>query len=196
MYTLGINAAFHDSAACLVKDGQLVAAAEDERFTHIKHGKRPIPFAAYKLPYHAINYCLQSAGITLHQVDHFAYSFDPYLLMPAGTGEEAEINLPLFPAGKEMPEKWLSPWDPIFLQAIANAPGQLTDGYPHHLQTTRISQVDMLHLLGVLYEKITTHLGFLHSSDEYKVIARKRTDPFLSVYWHIYGMIRYRSFFM
>lgn len=230
MYTLGINAAFHDSAACLVKDGQLVAAAEDERFTHIKHGKRPIPFAAYELPYHAINYCLQSAGIRLHQVDHFAYSFDPYLLMPAGTGNEAEISLPLFPAGKEMPEKWLSPWDPLFLQAIANAPGQLTDGYPHHLQATfrdavinrqdqwhylehhlchaasaflpspyeeaavmtidgrgekatttfstgahhtltRISQVDMPHSLGLLYERITTHLGFLHSSDEYKVMA-------------------------
>src|SRR5512138_962583 len=43
MYTLGINAAFHDSAACLVKDGQVLAAAEDERFTHVKHGKRPIP---------------------------------------------------------------------------------------------------------------------------------------------------------
>ncbi|HEY0654663.1 MAG TPA: carbamoyltransferase N-terminal domain-containing protein [Chryseosolibacter sp.] len=43
MYTLGINAVFHDSSACLVKDGVLLAAAEEERFTHIKHGKRPIP---------------------------------------------------------------------------------------------------------------------------------------------------------
>ena len=42
--TLGINAAFHDPAACLVSDGAVVAAAEDERFTHVKHGKRPIPF--------------------------------------------------------------------------------------------------------------------------------------------------------
>lgn len=56
MYTLGINAAFHDSAACILKDGQLLAAAEDERFTHIKHGKRPIPFSAYELPFHAIDY--------------------------------------------------------------------------------------------------------------------------------------------
>ncbi len=45
MYTLGINAVFHDSSAVLVKDGQLLAAAEEERFTHIKHGKRPIPFS-------------------------------------------------------------------------------------------------------------------------------------------------------
>lgn len=46
MYTLGINAVFHDSAACILKDGILLAAAEDERFTHIKHGKRPVPAPA------------------------------------------------------------------------------------------------------------------------------------------------------
>ena len=80
MYTLGINAAFHDSAAALIKDGVLIAAAEDERFTHIKHGKRPIPFTAYELPFHAIDYCLQEAGITINEVDHIAYSFDPALL--------------------------------------------------------------------------------------------------------------------
>ena len=38
MYTLGINAAFHDPSACLVKDGRVVAAAEDERFAHVKRG--------------------------------------------------------------------------------------------------------------------------------------------------------------
>ena len=41
MYTLGINAAYHDPAACLVRDGAVVAAAEEERFTHVKHGNRP-----------------------------------------------------------------------------------------------------------------------------------------------------------
>src|ERR1051325_9869641 len=75
MYTLGINAAYHDSAACLVADGQVVAAAEEERFTHIKHGKRPIPFSAYELPFHAIDYCLKEAGIHLKDVDNIAYSF-------------------------------------------------------------------------------------------------------------------------
>ena len=55
MYTLGINAAYHDSAACLVRDGDVVAAAEEERFTRIKHGKRPVPFTAWELPYHAID---------------------------------------------------------------------------------------------------------------------------------------------
>lgn len=50
MYILGINAAFHDTAAALVKDGKIIAAAEEERFTHIKHGKRPIPFSACIAP--------------------------------------------------------------------------------------------------------------------------------------------------
>jgi predicted NodU family carbamoyl transferase len=54
MKTLGINAAFHDSAACLVADGAVVAAAEEERFTQIKHGKRPVPLRAGELPFHAI----------------------------------------------------------------------------------------------------------------------------------------------
>ncbi|MGV3558384.1 carbamoyltransferase N-terminal domain-containing protein [Larkinella arboricola] len=56
MYTLGINAAFHDPAAVLVKDGVVLAAAEEERFTHIKHSKRPIPFSTYELPYNALTF--------------------------------------------------------------------------------------------------------------------------------------------
>src|SRR5205823_3893933 len=81
MYTLGINAAFHDPAACLVKDGVVLAAVEEERLNHVKHGKRPIPFSTYELPFNAIDYCLSEAGITLAQVDHVAYSFDPGLLL-------------------------------------------------------------------------------------------------------------------
>src|SRR4051812_12332782 len=81
MYTIGINAAYHDSAACLVRDGILLAAAEDERFTHVKHAKRPVPFSTWELPYHAIDYCLREAGIALSDVDHLAYSYDPYLLL-------------------------------------------------------------------------------------------------------------------
>lgn len=49
---------------------------------------------------------------------------------------------------------------PDLFAGHANAPGQLTDGSPHHLQLTRISQVDMPHSLGLLYEKITAHLVF------------------------------------
>ena len=48
MRVLGINAIFHDPAACLVVDGRIVAAAEEERFSRRKHGKRPVPFSAWE----------------------------------------------------------------------------------------------------------------------------------------------------
>jgi carbamoyltransferase len=228
MYTLGINAAFHDPAACLVTDGVVLAAAEEERFTHVKHGKRPVPFSTWELPFHAIDYCLREADIDLAAVDHVAYSFDPYLLLGRRRGDAA-IALPLEPA-EHPSDEWLSPWDPLFLASIVNAPGQLLDGAPHHLEkrwrdvrarhhyrwhfvphhlahaasafhaspfthaavmtldgrgekaTTGyavgggnrlewLGQVHMPHSLGLLYERVTEYLGFLHSSDEYKVMA-------------------------
>ena len=45
MYTLGIYAVYHDSSATLVRDGTVIAAAEEKRFTHVKHGERPVPFS-------------------------------------------------------------------------------------------------------------------------------------------------------
>ncbi len=131
MYTLGINAAFHDPAACLVRDGMVVAAAEEERFTHVKHGKRPVPFSTYELPFHAIDFCLQEAGIRLVDVDHVAYSFAPGLLLN-GAAHAESIPLPLQP-GKACGSDGESPWDPLFLSSIVNAPGFLADGAPHHL---------------------------------------------------------------
>ena len=98
MITLGINAAFHDSAAALVVDGEVVAAAEEERFTRIKHGKRPVPFTTWELPFHAIDYCLGEAGVTLAAIDHVAYSFDPAELDGGDASEGAEtIALPVRP---------------------------------------------------------------------------------------------------
>src|SRR5437879_13703591 len=105
MYTLGINAAYHDPAACLVKDGMVLAAAEDERFTHVKHGKRPIPFSTYELPFHAMDYCLREAEVTLKDIDHVAYSFDPYLLLGRRRGD-ATITLPLEPSAQTVPAEW------------------------------------------------------------------------------------------
>src|SRR3982751_1564091 len=121
MYTLGINAAFHDSAAALVKDGNLIAAAEEERFTHIKHGKRPIPFTAYELPFHAIDYCLGVAGIHLRDVDRIAYSFNPYKLLDRHC-RDGHIALPLRPSLAEQTKQGYAEWDPLFLSFIVNAP--------------------------------------------------------------------------
>lgn len=229
MYILGINAAYHDPAACLIKDGQVIAAAEDERFTHIKHGKRPIPFSTYELPFHAIDYCLREANINLVDVNHVAYSYDPFLLLGSHRNK-AKLTLPLEPSAHPTPAEWESAWDPLFLSSIVNAPRHLAGGVPHHLQarwrgaradgpyswhfvehhiahaasafhaspfsqaavltldgrgekaTTSYSlgegnnlrwlgQVNFPHSLGLLYEQVTGYLGFLPSSDEYKVMA-------------------------
>jgi carbamoyltransferase len=116
-----------------VRDGQVVAAAEEERFTHVKHGKRPVPFSTYELPYHAIDYCLRAAGITLTEVDHVAYSYDPYQLL-GRRAANSTISLPLEPSARGVKAEWESPWDPLFLSYIVNAPRQLADGAPHHLQ--------------------------------------------------------------
>ncbi len=225
MYTLGINAAYHDSAACLVHDGDVVAAAEEERFTRIKHGKRPVPFSAWELPYHAIDYCLETAGIELADLDDVAYSYDPYLLL---TRRAATVTLPLEPSAGSKPG--LEPWEPLFVSYIVNAERQLVDGAPHRLRGRfrtakerrhwkwhfvehhlaheasaflpspfadaavltldgrgektatsyghfsggsyrRIKQVPLPNSLGLLYEQVTDYLGFLRSSDEYKVMA-------------------------
>src|SRR5215213_2317391 len=114
MYTLGLNAAYHDPAACLVRDGEVLSAAEEERFTHIKHGKRPVPFSTWELPYHAIDYCLAEAGIRLVDIDHVAYSFNPYLLLGPHR-DAAMIQLPLEPSAHPTPEEFESAWDPLFL---------------------------------------------------------------------------------
>lgn len=69
MIILGINAHHADASACVVTDGKLVAAAEEERFRRIKH------WAGF--PSAAIEYCLREAGVTLDQVDHIAVNRDP-----------------------------------------------------------------------------------------------------------------------
>jgi carbamoyltransferase len=66
---LGISAYYHDSAACLVFDGEIVAAAQEERFTRKKHD------AAF--PRNAVAYCLQEAGLTIHGVDTVGFYEKP-----------------------------------------------------------------------------------------------------------------------
>src|SRR5437762_6126889 len=139
MYILGINAVYHDPAACLVRDGQVIAAAEEERFTHIKHGKRPVPFSAWELPFHAIDYCLREAGIDLVDVDQVAYSFDPFLKLGKHRGD-ATLTLPLEPSAhpgtleEGSAAEWEEVWEPVFLAYIVNSPRHLADGAPHHLR--------------------------------------------------------------
>lgn len=71
MNILGISAFYHDSAACLVQDGRIVAAAQEERFTRKKHD--------FNFPDHAIEYCLQEANITTKDLDIVAFYDKPFL---------------------------------------------------------------------------------------------------------------------
>ena len=229
MITLGINAAFHDSAAAIVVDGEVLAASEEERFTRIKHAKRPLPFTAWELPFHAIDDCLARLGIGLGEVDQVAYSYNPQRFIQGRLDGQDKVVLPLEPSAHPPGGGWTQAWDPLFACYIVNAPRQLIDAVPHHLrkrwQGARLGQlpwhfidhhlchqasaflaarfdncavmtldgrgedattcygvyadnlyrplgeVHMPHSLGLLYERITSHLGFLHSSDEYKVMA-------------------------
>ena len=66
---LGISANYHDAACCLLRDGELIAAAEEERFSRVKHDPR--------LPWQALRFCLAQSGITLADVDCVAYYENP-----------------------------------------------------------------------------------------------------------------------
>lgn len=200
MHVLGINAVFHDPAAALIVDGRVVAAAEEERFSRRKHGKRPVPFAAWELPELAAAWCLREAGLTPGDLDVVAYSFDPGL-----TRDAADLGLD-------------DPWDHLRIDYARRAPQFLAAALPgldpeqvrfvpHHVahaasaglsvpednavlvldgrgeatshlagvyrdgRLTTLASQALPHSLGLLYEDLTRHLGFLHSSDEYKVMA-------------------------
>src|SRR5699024_6214469 len=112
MRILGVNALFHDPSAALVIDGTVVAAAEEERFSRRKHGKRPVPFPAWELPELSMRWCLSHAGLQPAYLDAVAYSFDPALARPAG-----EMGLD-------------DPWDHLWLTYAGRAPEFLAAALP------------------------------------------------------------------
>ena len=71
MYILGISAYYHDSAACILKNGKIIAAAQEERFTRKKHDQN--------FPLNAIKYCLKEADISANELDIVAFYDKPFL---------------------------------------------------------------------------------------------------------------------
>ncbi len=71
MHILGVSAFYHDSAACLVTDGEIVAAAQEERFTRKKHDAG--------FPKHAIDYCLREGNIGTQELDYVGFYDKPLL---------------------------------------------------------------------------------------------------------------------
>ena len=201
MKVLGINALYHDPAAALVVDGQVVAAAEEERFSRRKHGKRPLPWSAWELPELSAAWCLAEAGVTPADLDAVTYSFDPRLMpSPEETGlnDQGDVlrkhyaqQAPSFlahylPGLSEDRVRYVPhhvahaasaglaapyPANSVLVldgrgEAVSHLAGRYADG-----QLEVLASQALPHSLGLLYEDLTEHLGFLRSSDEYKVMA-------------------------
>jgi carbamoyltransferase len=198
---LGVNAVFHDPAAALVADGETVAAAEEERFSRRKHGKAPVAFSTWELPEQAMRFCLAEAGLEPAELDAVAYSYDPDLAPHVNgdvTAAEWEglrtlyaRRAPLFlrtslPGLQPATVRWVphhvahaasatfaSGMDPCDVLVVdgrgertSHLAGRFADGRLEALAAQALP-----HSLGLLYEELTTHLGFRRSSDEYKVMA-------------------------
>ncbi|NGN69295.1 carbamoyltransferase [Streptomyces sp. A7024] len=201
MRVLGINALFHDPAAALVIDGETVAAAEEERFSRREHGKRPVPFAAWELPGQSAAWCLRHAGLTPGDIDLVAYSYDPALAEPSwrlglddpwdhlrqryareapafiaealpGLGPEQVRFVPHHIAHAASAALAGPHDDPAVL--VCDGRGESTS---HLAGRYRGQQLHSLHTqplpdsLGLVYEDLTEHLGFLRGSDEDTVLA-------------------------
>jgi carbamoyltransferase len=196
---LGINGVFHDSAAAIVVDGEVVAAAEEERFTRRKHGKPPLAFATWELPERAARWCLQRAGLAAGELDAVAYSYDPSLAVGEEvTGDPWEglrttfarraprflaTTLPgLDPAKVEFVPHHVAHAASAYHGAgfsssavlVVDGRGEAATHLGGHRQDGTLEVLAAQRLpssLGLLYEELTDHLGFRRSSDEYKVMA-------------------------
>jgi len=118
IWILGVNSAYHESAACLIRDGQIVAAAEEERFNRFRHGKLADLVNPDVLPEKSIRYCLNSAGITASDLTAIGFSFSPErrLAFNVATDEETTPGL----AGDRQGEE-------LFYSLLKTVPQKLSD---------------------------------------------------------------------
>lgn len=198
---LGLNAVFHDPAAALVVDGEVVAAAEEERFSRRKHGKQAVPFSTWELPEASARWCLEQAGIRPSDLDAVAYSYDPELLPDPGSNVTADDWEPLrtlyarkapsfacssLPGLDEtkvrfVPHHVAHAASGCFAAPFPDSSVLVLDGrgeVASHLagrcvggELHVLRTQELPHSLGLMYEALTEHLGFRRSSDEYKVMA-------------------------
>ena len=200
-HILGISAFYHDSAACLVTDGELVAAAQEERFTRKKHDHR--------FPNRAVEYCLAEAGIGPDELTYVAFYDKPWLkferLLETYLAY-APVGLPSF--WKAMP-LWLKQklWMGDLISSEVGFEGPLL--YPEHHQSHAASafypspfssaavltidgvgewataswgvghdhrlelacELKFPHSVGLLYSAFTYYTGFKVNSGEYKIMG-------------------------
>ena len=201
MYVLGISAYYHDSAACLVRDGRLLAAAQEERFTRKKHD--------HNFPSSAVEFCLRSAGIRGEDLDYVAFYDKPLLKFE----RLLETYIDYAPAGirsflMAMPlwlrEKlWIreqvardskfegkvlftehheshaasaffpSPFESAAVLTMDGVGEWATSsyGYGRGNELHLLSELHFPHSLGLLYSAFTYYTGFRVNSGEYKVMG-------------------------
>jgi len=201
MYVLGISCYYHDSSAALIKDGKVIAAAEEERFTRKKHDTT--------FPEHAVSYCLKHAGIRIDQVDHIGFYEKPLLkferllhqyietfpkswwtfcrTLPSWVNEKLRVPKTVrkklgYKRDIFFIEHHMAHAASSFLTSPFNEAAILTvDGVGEWATTTyghgKGNKIDLLkdiefpHSLGLLYSAVTAHLGFKVNNDEYKVMG-------------------------
>ena len=201
MYILGISAFYHDSAVCLLKDGIIIAAVQEERFTRKKHD--------YSFPINAIQYCLKEAAITTKELDYIAFYDKPLLKFE----RILETYLAFAPIGirsfiKAMP-LWIKKklWIKELIKAELNYMGKIV--FPEHHESHAasaffpspfqdaaiitmdgvgewstssfgigeennielIADIKFPHSLGLLYSAFTYYTGFKVNSGEYKLMG-------------------------
>lgn len=201
MLILGISAFYHDSAACLLEDGNIIAAAQEERFTRIKHD--------HNFPSKAVEYCLKQRNIEIKDIDYVAFYDKPFLKFE----RLLESYLAYAPKGilsfiKAMP-LWVKEklWMKNYVQEHLNFTGKII--FPeHHLSHAAsafyaspfdraaflthdgvgewatssfgtgvgnelkiLAEQHFPHSLGMLYSAFTYYTGFKVNSGEYKVMG-------------------------
>jgi carbamoyltransferase len=201
IYILGISAFYHDSAACLIHNGRIVAAAQEERFTRKKHDE--------SFPTQAAQYCLDEAGITVADLTHVAFYDKPFLKF-----ERLLLTyLNYAPLGIQSFLKAMPVWlkDKLFLRELIaeklgyNGEILFTEHHESHASSAfypspfekaavltldgvgewattsygrgegnRLeleAEIDFPHSLGLLYSAFTYYIGFRVNSGEYKLMG-------------------------
>jgi len=201
MYILGISAYYHDSAACLIKDGEILAAAQEERFTRKKHD--------HSFPSNAVRYCLASEGISAREVDYIAFYDKPFIKFeriletylayaPKGIKSflkaiplwikqklwikeiikkelDYDVNI-IFPEHHESHAASAFYPSPFESAAILTADGvgewtTTSFGVGEGREIKILADIKFPHSLGLLYSAFTYYTGFKVNSGEYKVMG-------------------------
>ena len=201
MNILGISAFYHDSAACLVRDGEIIAAAQEERYTRKKHD--------FNFPINAVEYCLKEAGINAEELDYVGFYDKPFIKFerilysylayaPIGIksffksiplwikqklfirdvikkelGYSGKILFPEHHESHAASAFYPSPFSEAAILTIDAVGEWATTSYGigEENDISITSELKFPHSLGLLYSAFTYYTGFKVNSAEYKVMG-------------------------